>query len=94
MPQKIFSLLKKLWEDRNVLIVEGAQTRLGVGNDLFSNAKSIERILAPAKNPFDSYDKILSAIVTHCKEHLVLIALGPTATVLATDLFKPWMWGI
>lgn len=84
--ETIFALLKKLWDNRNILIVEGKETRLGIGNDLFSNAKSISRILAPAKNAFDSYDEILTAAETYCKDHLVLIALGPTATVLAADL--------
>lgn len=84
--EKIFPLLKKLWEDRDLLIVEGEQTRLGVGNDLFHNAKSIQRILAPAKNAFASYDTLKKAIHTNFHGQLVLLALGPTATVLAADL--------
>ena len=43
--------------------VEGAQTRLEVGNDLFSNAKFIKRILLPATNTFDSYNKIVKSII-------------------------------
>lgn len=84
----VFSLLKKLWDNRHILIVEGKETRLGVGNDLFSNAKSVSRILAPSKNAFNSYDEILATTKAHYKNHLVLIALGPTATVLAADLSK------
>ena len=52
--KKMFPLLKSLWEDRNLLIVEGIQTRLGVGNDLLVNARSIKRILGPAENAYDS----------------------------------------
>lgn len=85
---RIFPLLKQLWENKALLIIEGEQTRLGVGNDLFSNAKSIRRILAPAKNAFDSYDEIKTAVLNNWSGELVLLALGPTATVLAADLSK------
>lgn len=78
--------LKRLWENRKLLIIEGTQSRLGVGNDLFENAKSIERILCPSTNSFTSYDDILKVIDAHYNNQLVLLALGPTATVLAYDL--------
>ncbi len=82
-----FELVKKIWENRDILIVEGEKTRLGVGNDLFDNTKSIRRILAPSQNAFSKYDNILASIKKHAKsDELVLIALGPTATVLAHDL--------
>ena len=83
-----FSMLKQLWEDRDVLIVEGEKTALGVGNDLFDGAASVCRVLGPAKNAFSRYDAILEAAQRHGKDKLILIALGPTATVLAYDLAK------
>ena len=86
--KKLFPQLKKLWDGEDVLFVEGEQTRLGVGNDLFSNARSIQRVLAPAKNAFAVYDDILRATVENGKGKLIILALGPTATVLANDLDK------
>lgn len=83
--EQLFPLLKKLWENRDILIVEGSKTRLGVGNDLFDGAKSIKRILAPAVSAFESYDKIYQCIMDHYHGELILLALGPTATVLASD---------
>lgn len=85
----LFPMLKKLWKDRNVLIVEGEYTRLGVGNDLLANTTSIARILCPAKNAFDCYDNILQQVCgNYQQDQLVVLALGPTATVLAADLCK------
>ena len=81
-----FRMWQQLWNDRDLLIVEGAKTRFGVGNDLLDNAKSIQRILGPVTNAFDKYDDILNEVVKYDKECLILIALGPTATVLAADL--------
>ncbi len=86
--KKAFSLLRDLWKDKEILIVEGELTRMGVGNDLFSNAKSIKRILAPAENCFDSYSDILKSVLDVWNGELVIMALGPTATILASDLSK------
>jgi hypothetical protein len=57
-------------------------------NDLLDGAKSISRILCPARSAFDKYDEILSAFNDISRNRIVLIALGPTATVLAYDLCK------
>lgn len=87
-PQKRFESLKRIWDKKKLLIIEGEQTRMGIGNDLFNNACDIQRILAPAKNAFDKYDELLN-FTLHCdKDRLVLISLGMTATVLAYDLAK------
>lgn len=81
-----FNKISKLWDSKNLLFIEGEKTRLGVNNSLFSNAKSIKRIIAPPKNAFQKYDEILKSVVNNWNGELVLIALGPTATVLAYDL--------
>ncbi len=92
--RKRFDDLKKIWEKQNVLLVEGDKTRMGVGNDLFSNAKKIERILAPNENAFDVYDEIYEAVLEYGRDKVILIALGPTATVLAYDLAKEGYWAL
>ena len=83
--ERTFPMLKKLWEGRDILILEGEQTRLGVGNDLYSGAASIKRILAPAVGAFEHYDAIKQAVLDHYHGELIIMALGPTATVLAAD---------
>lgn len=87
--KNIFEGWKAIWKDREILIIEGANTRNGIGNDLFSNTKRISRIICPIKNAFDKYDQILdnTCQITK-KDTLILISLGPTATVLAYDLYK------
>ena len=82
------SKLKTIWEGKNIIIIEGEKSRMGIGNDLFDDAASIKRILCPAENAFSSNDDIYTtALRVIPKDCLVLIALGPTATVLAYDLF-------
>ncbi|PRB06662.1 glycosyl transferase [Chryseobacterium sp. MYb7] len=91
---EILEKIKKLWKDQDVLIVEGEYSRLGVGNDLFDDVKSLQRILCPAKDAFSSYQEILSEIKVLGRDKLVLLALGPTATVMAYDLAKENIWTI
>ena len=83
-----FHQMKAIWKDRDVVFIEGEKSRLGVGNDLFDNVKSIRRILCPPRDAFDRYEEILNEAQKLEKTALFLIALGPTATVLAYDLFK------
>lgn len=84
---KIFTLFKKIFEERNIIIVEGRFSKFGVLNDLFSGCKSIRRVECPSKNAWDRYDEIISCIKSNYQEgDLVCISLGPTATVLAYDL--------
>ncbi len=85
---KYIQKLKKIWDKKDVLIIEGEKSRLGVGNDLFNNMKSIKRIICPSVNAFKLYDKILNAALKVDKNKLILLALGPTATILAYDLYK------
>lgn len=89
-----FETWKKIWGGVELLIVEGQYSRLGVGNDLFDGAKSIERILCPETNAYTRYDDILAAAETYGKGKLILVALGATATVLAYDLAKKGYWAI
>lgn len=83
-----FNNLKNIWQDKELLIIEGEKSRLGVGNDLFHNSKSIQRIICPSINSYEKYEEIINKVQKYSKEKLVLIALGPTATILAYDLFK------
>lgn len=80
--------LKKIWDKRDCVFIEGVHTGMGVGNDLFNNCKSIERILGPAENAIDKYDQLMKEALKQPKDKLIMIALGPTATVLAYDLFR------
>lgn len=89
-----FQSLKQIWTDKDILIVEGKTSRSGVGNDLFQEAKSIQRIICPSKNAYAQIDEIISAIKTYGQDKLVLLMLGPTAKVLAYRLSKTGMQAI
>ncbi|WP_312979709.1 GT-D fold domain-containing glycosyltransferase [Leuconostoc falkenbergense] len=86
---KLFSLLQQLWEGKNILTVEGAFTLLGYKNELFDNAKSISRVVVPAKDAYSIVDDIEESVrqlIDSGQVDVVLLSVGPTATVLADRL--------
>ncbi len=86
---EIFPLFKKIWNCREVVIVEGEYSRIGIGNDLMKNARSLSRILCPSQNAWDKYQEILHEVLCRVsRQSLICISLGPSATVLAYDLAK------
>lgn len=85
---KNFEMLKSIWKDRDVIICEGEQTRIGVGNDILDNCKSVTRILCPSENAFNKYEEILKTLKQEDKNSVIIIALGPTATLLSYNLAK------
>lgn len=89
-----FTQLIDLWTDRDVLIVEGKTSRSGVGNDLFDNAKSVQRIICPSHNAYGLLPHIEDAIRQHGKDKLILLMLGPTAKAISYHLHKEGYWTV
>lgn len=81
-------LLRNLWADRDVLIVTGEKSRFVLIDELFDNIRSVEFLHGPSQNAFSCYDELLCQIRSRAEDRLILLALGPTATVLAYDLAK------
>lgn len=82
-----FQQLKRIWSGRDICIVEGEKTKLGMGNDLFYGAKSVKRIIGPANNAFQKSEKIFQFIKDNIsKDTLMLFALGPAASILTVQL--------
>lgn len=81
-----YDLVKKIWKDRDIVLIEGAETRTGQGNDLLDNARSIRRILCPTQNAYGRYQDILEEAEKVAPDKLILCALGPAGKVLAYDL--------
>lgn len=82
----VFNKLRQIWDEKDILIVEGKYSRSGEGNDLFDNAKSVKRIICPSTNAFDFLKTIESSIKKYSKGKLVLLMLGPTAKIIVNDL--------
>lgn len=82
------ALIRRIWNDRDVVFIEGDKTRTGYKNDLFDNTRSIKRILCPTFNAYAKYDEILSCSRKVDKGCLILVALGPAGKILSYDLIR------
>lgn len=89
---EIIRLYRKIFFDRDIVCIEGQKTRMGVGNDLFDGAKSFRRILVPAEDAYSIKNDILKWIDENHgvfnDDTLFILAVGPTATVLAYEICK------
>lgn len=82
-----FLKFRRLWENKKVVVVEGMGTHNGVGNDLLDNALEVKRILCPSENAVDFLKEIEEVCLAQTEDSLYLLSLGPTAKLLAEDLF-------
>lgn len=81
-----FCQLREIWKNRDITVICGEGIFSTHQYNVFDCAKSIEYLNAPRKNAFNDYQEILKRAKKISKNRLVLIILGPTATVLAFDL--------
>lgn len=91
---KRFENLQRIWENQDILIVEGEHTRFGMGNDLISNAKTVQRIITLDRDCFNVYPQLLEKVKENSTNKLVLVILGPVATIMCHDLAKENIWAV
>lgn len=82
-----FREIKRIWFEKDVVVVEGASTHNGVGNDLFDSCNSVQRIICPSKNAFDRIKDIEAECNKMSKDKLFLVSLGPAAKPLIRNLY-------
>jgi hypothetical protein len=75
---------RKLWQGRPVLVVTGKGSRFDLIPELFDAAGKVDFLHAAPVHAFDDRAEILKGITERAgPDTLVLLSLGPTATVLA-----------
>lgn len=83
-----FAKIRKIWENKDVVIVEGTKTHNGVGNDLLDSARSVERIICPPKDAYSALPEITRACTQYGTDRLFLLSIGVAAKFLAVELFR------
>lgn len=82
-----WDMVRSIWEGKKVVVVEGEDRRFEKTGVFLNNAKRVDVVKGPKRDAFDVYDDILSRIKKYKRDRIIILALGPTATVLAYDLF-------
>ncbi|MGL4561595.1 MAG: GT-D fold domain-containing glycosyltransferase, partial [Brevinema sp.] len=85
--------LKMSWSNKNIIVIEGEHSRVGMDNDLFNTSESVDRIIGSAVNAFNEFDRLYKESLATASKYnkdnvLFILALGATATVLSYDLHK------
>ncbi len=83
-----FAKIKKIWENKAVVVVEGERSHNGIGNDLLNKAASIERIICPPSDAYGALPQISEACKRYGTDRLFLLSVGVAAKFLALDLFR------
>lgn len=84
--ENYFNKIKKIWDNKDIVIGCGETVFDKIEYNIFSNAKNIIFEYMPSKNAFSMYDKLLEKMQKYDKSRLIILILGQTATVLASDL--------
>lgn len=79
--------IKRIWKDKDVVVVEGERTHNGVGNDLLDGAASVERIIGPSSDAYAKLDELMECCRKYPKDRLFLVSLGVAAKFLTEKLF-------
>jgi len=80
---------KQLWANRYVVFVFGKGSRFDCTHEIFSGINGHSIVYGLPQNAWNEYSKLLNDVKDEIAKHqnpLILISLGPTATVLAYDL--------
>ncbi len=86
--QYVFTQMRKIWQNKPICIIAGEGILEKLQHDIFDNASSVEKIVAPKKNAFSQYEEILKSALQINKDRIMICILGQTATVLAYDLAR------
>lgn len=79
--------IRRIWKDKDVVVVEGERTHNGVGNDLLDTAASVERIIGPASDAYGKLDEIIACCMEYPKDRLFLVSLGAAAKFFTERMF-------
>lgn len=81
-----YNELKKIWNNRNILIVACKEALKKIKYNIYNNAKQIDYIFVPNKDSFSEYKQTLNKIEQYDKNTLIILMGGPLSKVLASDL--------
>jgi glycosyltransferase family protein len=83
-----WSLMRQIWDKKSVLLLQGKGREFEHEPNLLGNADKLEIIYGPRKNAYDWRYTLFKQIVGYPRDTVVILSLGPTATLLAYDLTK------
>lgn len=84
--EEVFKWWNKIFSNRKIVVIEGDSNSILEEKFLLDESDILDRIIGPDLNAFGSIDTIYKKVCRFPNDCLILIRLGPTATVLANWL--------
>ncbi len=84
----IFEQWKQIWRDRKIVVVTGDRRYTAGSSGLFDDASQLEIVYTEPSHAYVKHQDILKNIRFFDKNKLILLILGPTATILVPKLAK------
>ena len=86
---------RTLWDGRDVCYVVGKNSRFEAMDEFFDGVASHRTIYSLPKHAYDDVPRLVDEIVASVpRETLILLSLGPAATVLAARLARLGYWAL
>lgn len=83
-PEQAVQAWKSIWQNRKIVLITGEGSKLNLEHMLFDNVSTRQIIYSKAMNAYADADRIIAEVQNTAGQNcLILIALGPTGTVLA-----------
>jgi glycosyltransferase family protein len=82
-----YEAIKTLWSNKEVLLLKGEGTGFDKKPDIFETAINYKTIIGLKRDAYKQYDFLLKKALELTDENsVIVISLGPTATILAAEL--------
>ena len=84
--QEVYRESKKIWNNKDIVLVTCENLIKNIKYDIYSNAKSIKYIFIPNKYCYSKTEHVYQEISKYGKDKLYILQAGPAATVWAAEL--------
>ena len=81
-----FEKMRLIWDNKDIVLVTCKEALSGIIYNIFDNSKSIKYVFTPSMHAYSEYKRIYNDVREFSKDTLIILMVGPTATVLAADL--------
>lgn len=84
--EEAFIESKKIWDNKEIVIVTCENLIKNIKYNIYSNAKDIKYIFIPNKNCYSETQYVYQEIEKYGKDKIYILQAGPSATVWASEL--------
>lgn len=85
---RYFDSLRKIWNNKNIVVITGDRVFKKIKYNIFDNAKNIKYIYGPNSGAYEKYNELINLIKQEDKNNILIYALGPCGKLLAYETFK------